>query len=64
MDNLVYGHLDAVLCEDFLNLDLSDQGWLDKVVQSYPIDGVIHFAAYTYVEESVRFESFNSFFIV
>ena len=53
VDNLVYGHREAVLTPNFEQLDLCDKGSLDKVFKKYKIDAVIHFAAYTYVGESV-----------
>jgi UDP-glucose 4-epimerase len=56
LDNLVYGHLDIVeivLDVEFVHGDISDRPLLDQVFQTYPIDAVIHFAAYAYVGESV-----------
>lgn len=53
VDNLVYGHKEAVLTKNFEQLDLKDKEALDKVFKKYKIDAVIHFAAYTYVGESV-----------
>jgi UDP-glucose 4-epimerase len=56
LDNLVYGHRDiveAVLDVEFVQGDIGDRAFLDKVFSTYPIDAVIHFAAYAYVGESV-----------
>jgi UDP-glucose 4-epimerase len=56
LDNLVYGHRDiveTVLEVEFIHGDISDRPLLDQVFQTYPIDAVIHFAAYAYVGESV-----------
>ena len=53
LDNLVYGHKEAVLTENFEHVDLADKKALDAVFKKYKIDAVIHFAAYTYVGESV-----------
>lgn len=53
VDNLVYGHREAVLTPNFEKIDLCDKEGLDKVFKKYKIDAVIHFAAYTYVGESV-----------
>jgi len=53
LDNLVYGHREAVLTENFEQVDLKDKDAVDKVFKNYKIDAVIHFAAYTYVGESV-----------
>lgn len=53
VDNLVYGHKEAVLTPNFEQIDLADKPALDKVFKKYKIDAVIHFAAYTYVGESV-----------
>jgi UDP-glucose 4-epimerase len=54
LDNLVYGHAEVVPSESiFIRADLSNREELDKVFAAYKIDGVIHFAAYAYVGESV-----------
>lgn len=53
VDNLVHGHKEAVLTPNFEQIDLADKPALDKVFKKYKIDAVIHFAAYTYVGESV-----------
>lgn len=53
LDNLVYGHRKAVLTQNFEQIDLADKEALDKLFKKYKIDTVIHFAAYTYVGESV-----------
>lgn len=53
LDNLVYGHKEAVLTPNFEQIDLSDKPALDKIFKKYKIDAVIHFAAYTFVGESV-----------
>jgi UDP-glucose 4-epimerase len=55
-DNLVYGHRDiveTVLDVEFVHGDIGDRPLLDQVFQTYPIDAVLHFAAYAYVGESV-----------
>lgn len=52
-DNLVYGHRECVLSGDFVKGDLSDLDLLDKLFSNYRFDAVMHFAAYTYVGESV-----------
>jgi UDP-glucose 4-epimerase len=55
-DNLVYGHRDiveTVLDVEFVQGDIGDRPLLDQVFQTYPIDAVLHFAAYAYVGESV-----------
>jgi UDP-glucose 4-epimerase len=53
LDNLVYGHKEAVLTPNFEQIDLADKPAIDKVFEKYKIDAIIHFAAYTYVGESV-----------
>lgn len=53
VDNLVYGHKEAILTPNFELADLADKQALDKIFKKYKIDAVIHFAAYTYVGESV-----------
>ncbi len=56
LDNLVYGHRDIVenvLKVEFVQGDTNDRALLNDVFAHYPIAGVMHFAAYTYVGESV-----------
>ncbi len=56
LDNLVYGHRDIVenvLKVEFVKGDTSDRALLNDLFAHYPISGVMHFAAYTYVGESV-----------
>lgn len=52
-DNLVYGHRDAVKWGDFEQGDMNDRRRLREVFASHRIAGVMHFAAYAYVGESV-----------
>jgi UDP-glucose-4-epimerase GalE len=54
LDNLSRGHRDAVLCPDFIQADLADGTALARAVIDYRIDAVMHFAALTYVGESVE----------
>ena len=54
LDNLVSGHRDAVLGGTFIHGDLADALLLAKLFQSYRFDGVMHFASYIQVGESVR----------
>ncbi|MFT0799395.1 UDP-glucose 4-epimerase GalE [Synechococcus sp. R5-12] len=53
-DNLVYGHPWAVRWGPLEIGDLADRQRLDQVIQHYRPEGVIHFAAYAYVGESVK----------
>jgi len=56
LDNLVYGHqdlVDTVLQVELVQGDIGDRALLDQVFTQYPIQAVIHFAAYAYVGESV-----------
>jgi len=53
-DNLVYGHKEAVLSPYFEYADLLNKESLDAVFEKYEIDAVVHFAAFTYVGESVE----------
>ncbi|MEO1352002.1 MAG: UDP-glucose 4-epimerase GalE [Cyanobacteria bacterium J06635_15] len=56
LDNLVYGHRDIVekvLKVELIVGDISDRALLDDLFSRYAIDAVMHFAAYTYVGESV-----------
>lgn len=52
-DNLVYGHREAVKWGKFIKGDLKNPGDIETVFEQYPIDAVMHFAAYAYVGESV-----------
>lgn len=52
-DSLVYGHREFVKWGPFVEGDLSDRDRLGRVFSDYPIDAVMHFAAYAYVGESV-----------
>ena len=53
LDNLVYGHSWAVRWGPFVQGDLADQALLARVLREHGVTAVIHFAAYTYVGESV-----------
>lgn len=56
LDNLVYGHRDlveSVLQVELIEGDMNDRDLLDRLFASHPIAGVMHFAAYAYVGESV-----------
>ncbi len=52
-DNLVYGHREAVKWGQFIQGDLKNPDEIEAVFEKYPIDAVMHFAAYAYVGESV-----------
>ncbi len=53
-DNLATGHKEAVPEKAvFVQGDIHDRGFLDKLFSSQKIDAVIHFAAYSLVGESV-----------
>lgn len=54
IDNLSYGHEDFVKWGVLERVDLSNSREIRKVFQNYPIDAVMHFAAFTYVGESVE----------
>jgi len=54
LDNLVYGHRQAVKWGPFIEGDLADRTLLGKVFDQYEIKSVIHFAAYAYVGESMQ----------
>jgi UDP-glucose-4-epimerase GalE len=53
-DNLYAGHRAAVPAERLIVADLADLPRLDHAVLSNRIEACVHFAAYTYVGESVR----------
>jgi UDP-glucose 4-epimerase len=53
-DNLCNGHADAVLGCEFVEGDVADSNLLDKVFATHQFDGVMHFASFIQVGESVR----------
>lgn len=56
LDNLVCGHrelIEEVLKVELIYGDISDRPLLDQIFAEQHIEAVIHFAAYTYVRESV-----------
>lgn len=53
LDNLVYGHREAVKWGEFVKGELADESEIEAVFQTYKIEAVFHFAAYAYVGESV-----------
>ena len=57
LDNLVFGHQDLVenvLQAEFIQGDVGDRHRLREIFAQHDIAAVIHFAAYTYVKESVE----------
>ncbi len=52
-DNLVYGHKESVNCPLIVG-DLTDKEFLFNSLKDKKFDGVIHFAAYAYVGESMQ----------
>ncbi len=53
LDNLVYGHREAVKWGTFEQGDLKNTEDIERVFEKYPIEAVFHFAAFAYVGESV-----------
>lgn len=53
VDNLVYGHAWAVKWGPLETGDILDRSFLDSVILKYNPIGVLHFAAFAYVGESV-----------
>jgi UDP-glucose-4-epimerase GalE len=53
LDNLVCGHRAAVQWGPLIEGDIGDRAVLDRIFTGYDIKGVLHFAAYTSVPESV-----------
>ena len=53
-DNFVYGHEAAVQWGPLARGDTGDRAWLNKVFEQFNPAAVMHFAAYTYVGESVQ----------
>jgi len=54
LDNLEGGYRDAVLGGTFVHGDIADRALLDELFISHNFDGVMHFASYIQVGESVR----------
>ncbi len=52
-DNLCYGHRDFAKWGPLIEGDLANREEIEKALDSQRFDGVIHFAAYAYVGESV-----------
>ncbi|MDY6838863.1 MAG: UDP-glucose 4-epimerase GalE [Thermodesulfobacteriota bacterium] len=53
LDNLIYGHEQAVKWGPLYKGPMNDSALLSKVFSDYPIEAVMHFAAFCYVGESV-----------
>lgn len=54
LDNLIYGHREAVLDTPLIEGDVGDRAVLDRLFSTYKVDAVVHFAAFAYVGESVQ----------
>ena len=54
LDNLVYGHREAVKWGRFIEGDIADSALLDRIFSQHKIDAVMHFSAFAYVGESVQ----------
>ncbi len=53
LDSLVTGYRDAVVGGEFVQCDLADRAGLDEVFKQHAFDGVMHFASFIQVGESV-----------
>jgi UDP-glucose 4-epimerase len=54
LDNLENGYRDAVTVGTFVHADLADTKALDDLFKQYQFDGVMHFASYIQVGESIK----------
>lgn len=54
LDNLSYGHRQAVQWGPFYKGEMADATLLKKIFASHKIEAVMHFAAFCYVGESVE----------
>ena len=54
LDNLSNGYKDAVKYGSFIEGDIADTGLLNKLFSEHRFDGVMHFASYIQVAESVE----------
>ena len=52
LDNLVYGHREAVKWGPFIEGAMEDASLLGQIFKNCRIEAVMHFAAFAYVEES------------
>ncbi len=50
LDDLSFGHRDAVLCGDFVQCDMGDRAVLDAVL-SGGFDAMMHFASFIHIED-------------
>ncbi len=55
LDNLVFGHREALVSEGvtLVEADMADAAAVGGIFDRYRVDGVVHFAAFCYVGESV-----------
>jgi UDP-arabinose 4-epimerase len=53
LDNLIYGHREAVRWGPFIEGEMEDKELLDGIFTNHKIHAVMHFAAFAYVGESV-----------
>jgi len=55
LDNLVYGHRQAVVPEiPFYEGEIGDRALVEKIVREHDVEACIHFSAFAYVGESVE----------
>ena len=54
LDNLSYGHRQAVPADRLVVGDLGDAAGLDRLLADRRVEAVVHFAAFAYVGESVK----------
>ena len=54
LDNLSKGHKDSVKWGEFVDCDLGDEESLNDIFNTYDIEGVMHFAAFSSVAESME----------
>ncbi|MBZ9571011.1 UDP-glucose 4-epimerase GalE [Methanobrevibacter sp. TMH8] len=55
LDNLSYGYEDAIKWGEFVKCDLADTEKVESIFNKYDIEGVMHFAGFISVGESVKF---------
>jgi len=54
LDNLQRGHREAVRWGPLIEGDVGDRSLLNRIFTEYPIEAVLHFAAFAYVGESMH----------
>ena len=55
LDNMVYGHREAVLGAPLVEGDIGDKELVSRIIREHKVEAVVHFAAFASVGESVQY---------